>query len=169
MNTYRRGAVFFILFLLHFVCSFFSQLVGLELQIADFAAGLFGIALNDADETQNEAAAADETKGGEAGESAACEQQHAAGEIAYGVGHVVLAFEKALKLALEVSAHILSSAFFIQHISTLFSFSVSLNDIIQTRTTGRILTPDFISFFGGRQPTCIIQFCLTLKSPPVVS
>ena len=46
---------------------------------------------------------------------------------------------------------------------------LSLNGIIRTRTTRWILSPDFISFFGGRQPTCIIQFCLTQKSTPVVS
>ena len=57
----------------------------------------------------------------------------------------------------------------ISFVKMYYAAVVSLNDIIQTRATGRILAPDFILFFGGRQPTCIIQFCLTLKSSPVVS
>ena len=47
--------------------------------------------------------------------------------------------------------------------------SRSLNNIIRTRSTGRIFVPGFILFFGGRQPTCIIQFFLTQKSAPVES
>ena len=47
--------------------------------------------------------------------------------------------------------------------------SYSLNDIIRIRSTVRIFAPDFISFFDGRQPICIIQFCLTQKSTPVES
>ena len=45
----------------------------------------------------------------------------------------------------------------------------SLSNIIRTRPARRILASDFISFFGGRQPTCIIQFCLMQKSPPAGS
>ena len=51
---------------------------------------------------------------------------------------------------------------------TLFT-GLSLSDIIRTRSTGRIFAPDFISFFDGRQPTCITQFRLTQKSTPVES
>ena len=40
----------------------------------------------------------------------------------------------------------------------------SLTAIIQIRSARRISAPDFISFFGGLPPTCIIQFCLTQKS-----
>ena len=46
---------------------------------------------------------------------------------------------------------------------------LSLTAIIRIRTTGCIFAPYIISFFGGRQPTCITQFRLTQKSPPVVS
>ncbi len=45
----------------------------------------------------------------------------------------------------------------------------SLNNIIRTRTTGRLFAPGFILFFGGRQPAGITNFCLTQKSAPVVS
>ena len=46
---------------------------------------------------------------------------------------------------------------------------VSLSDMIRTRPTGRLFTSGFISFFGGRQPTGIIQFRLNQKSAPVGS
>ena len=42
----------------------------------------------------------------------------------------------------------------------------SLTNIIRTRSSGRIFAPDFISFFDGRQPICIIQFRLTQNSTP---
>ena len=45
----------------------------------------------------------------------------------------------------------------------------SLNNMIQTRPTGCLFASGFISFFGGRQPTGIIQFCLNQKSAPVGS
>ena len=52
---------------------------------------------------------------------------------------------------------------------TVLVYQLSLSDIIRTRSTGRIFAPDFISFFDGRQPTCITQFRLTQKSTPVES
>ena len=49
------------------------------------------------------------------------------------------------------------------------TFLRSLTGIIRIRTTGCIFASYIISFFGGRQPTCITQFRLTQKSPSVVS
>jgi len=45
----------------------------------------------------------------------------------------------------------------------------SLSDIIRTSPTGGLFASGFISFFGGRQPTGIIQFRLNQKSAPVGS
>ena len=45
----------------------------------------------------------------------------------------------------------------------------SLTDIVRTRFAGHLFTPDFISFFAGRQPGGITQFRLTQKSAPAKS
>ena len=46
---------------------------------------------------------------------------------------------------------------------------LSLTNINRTRSAGHLSASDFISFFAGRQPSCIIQFRLTQKYAPAES
>ena len=76
--------------------------------------------------------------------------------MAYGFGLV-------MKIVAEFLAQGKNELFDIDH---RYHFPCSLSNIIRTRPARRILASDFISFFGGRQPTCIIQFCLTQNPLP---
>ena len=53
--------------------------------------------------------------------------------------------------------------------SALNVWLLSLTNINRTRSAGHLSAPDFISFFAGRQPSCIIQFRLTQKYAPAES
>ena len=89
--------------------SFFLELFGLKLQVADFAAFLLGAALHQSLKTQQHAAAAEKHQEGHFGDNGGHHQNGGHYKKADGVGHIVLAFEESLELTLEVCAHILSS------------------------------------------------------------